>query len=175
MKKLFTSITVLGWITFTDHVNANPDLCYNSAFTASEIEAVEILEDMYYIQSEIEATGESLHILNQQRRKGYNRYDSDSVYNYNQIINEYNDFISYKNKLSDEYNWLQESYNLLANQISPSTNIAFTTCLNSQILGLETNVMSLNIDSLNISTDDLQINTEQLRTNTVNLRNNLKY
>jgi hypothetical protein len=170
MKNLLIFITVLGFIAPAIPVSANPNLCYNSAITPSETNAVKILEDMQYVQSEIKTTGETLNKLNQQRSKGYDQYNSDSVSKYNNLINKYNNVVEHSNKLSEQYNQLKNSYNLLISQISPSTNIAFVTCLNSQVLATNTNTNSLNLDSLNTRTDSLIINTENLRRNTDNLQ-----
>ncbi len=110
-------------------------------------------------------TGKNLQALNKKRSTGYDKYDSGSVEQYNEIVYEYNDIIKYQNKLSQEYNSLKNSYNALIPEISPSNNIAFTSCLNSKLLQLETNVTSLNIDTLNLKTENFKINTENLRKN----------
>jgi chemotaxis protein histidine kinase CheA len=178
MKNSLIFITVLGFVASAIPVSANPNLCYNSAITPSERKAVEILEDMHYVQSEIKITGETLNKLNQQRNQGYDQYSPDSVSKYNNLVNKYNKVVIHSNKLSEQYNQMKNSYNSLLNQISPSENIVFTTCLNSQILNIETNTTSLNVDSLNIRTDNLIIDTGNLRRNTDDLQkniNNLRY
>lgn len=170
MKNSLIFIAVLGFVTSAIPVSANPNLCYNSAITASERKAVKILEDMHYVQSEIKTTGETLNKLNQQRSQGYDQYNPDSVYKYNNVINKYNKVVAHSNKLSEQYNQLKDSYNSLVSQISPSKNIAFTTCLNSQILNIETNTTSLNLDSLNIGTENLRRSTDNLQKNMNHLR-----
>lgn len=88
------------------------------------------------VQSEIKATGESLNKLNQQRSKGYDEYNSNSVSEYTTLVEKYNNVVAHSNKLSEQYNQLKDSYNLLISQISPSRNIAFTTCLNNKVFSL---------------------------------------
>lgn len=150
--------------------NANPSSCKAAAITPLEKKAVKVLQDMYGLQAKMNIISKNLDELNHQRRAGYNAYDSNSVNRYNEIINKYNNTVRQKNTASNEYNQLKNLFNATINQISPSTNIGFTSCLNVAVLGLEVNTTKINVDATGLNIDSTSIETENLRRRIENVR-----
>ena len=172
MKKFIISTIAITLLIPFKSVNAEPNSCKISAITVQEIEAVDILQKMSYLQSEIRIKGEKLDKLNYQKSKGYDSYNENSVNKYNKLIAQYNDIVSQKNDLGEQYNQLKDIFNAQVEKISPSTNTNFVMCLNTALLRVETNTTSLNIDSLKTTTETLKTNTEDLTRRTENLTNN---
>ena len=171
--KVFLKTTILLTLLIPiKSVNAEPNSCRASAITAQELESVDTLQEMYYLQSEIKDEGEILDELNYKKSQGYDSYDVNSVNEYNNLIAQYNDTIYYKNDLGEEYNQLKDIFNAQVKEISPSTNTSFVMCLNNAMLRVETKTTTLNIDGLKTSTENLRINTDNLINNTNNLRSN---
>jgi uncharacterized protein YoxC len=155
-------------------VNAEPNSCKISAITAQEKEAVDILQEMYYLQKDIKIKGEKLNELNAKKSLDYDPHDADSVNKYNNLANEFNSIVEENNSLSNKYNQLKDIFNTITVVISPSKNIVFITCLNSEMLGVEINTTSLNIDSLNTNTETMKNDTNILIKNTEAMNSNIE-
>ena len=174
MKALFATVVLFTLFIPVKSINAEPNSCKISAITAKEREAVDILQEMYYIQEDIKIKGEKLDELNAQKGLGYDSYDADSVNEYNILTDEFNNIVEQKNSLSNKYNQLKDIFNAKTNEISPSRNIAFITCLNREMLSVETNTTSLNIDSLNTSTETMRNDTNNLIRRTEAMNSNIE-
>jgi|GEM_PF-3075272 len=174
LKLLSIAITILVSSVPIQSVNANPGSCKGSAITFSEKEAVRILQDMYYLQSEMDVANENLDKLNRRRSMGYDPYDADSVAKYNKIVNKYNAIIVEKNALSNEYNLVKSSFNATIPQFSPSTNTTFINCMNMAVLDLNIGTSSLNVSSTSLNGDSLRIRTENMRRRLENMNYDLR-
>ncbi len=170
MKLVSLSIALLTFTIPVMQANAEPNSCKISAITAKEKEAVDILQEMYLVQSDLRSGKQRLDELNYQMTDRPDRRDADAVAQYNNLVGKYNSFVKDQNQLSNEYNELRNSYNALVNSISPSTNIAFTTCLNSELFVFQSNTNSFNIESLNTRMKNLKNYQENLRTNLEDLQ-----
>lgn len=150
MKFAFFTILVLTYILPTRSASAEPNLCNASANTIQEKEVVDILQELYLIQSNLKKTQNILERLNHQISQSINRKTSDPIFEYNDLINEYNRFIKYSKKTGQNYNKLKILYNALLKSISPSSNIALLNCLNNERLRINKNMNSININYLYI-------------------------
>lgn len=139
--------------------NAEPILCKTSAITPTERKTVIALQNMHSVQLKLELANKNLKKLNRQIGLGYNSNDAASVNHYNDLIDKYNGAVGDRNKLSDQYNQLKNSFNALVNKISPSRNITFITCLNSELSVVEATTNSQNADLLNTNIETLRHQT----------------
>jgi hypothetical protein len=129
-------------------VNAAPDSCKNSVITVEEKDSVDILQNMYSIQSNLEIYSENLSQLNSQNNLYFKFRDTSTLSQYNKNVNE-------SNELSKQYENQRDLYDTIINYFSPSTNIVLMNCLNSELISLEINTTGLNIENVNIKTDNL--------------------
>ncbi|AFZ36431.1 hypothetical protein Sta7437_2912 [Stanieria cyanosphaera PCC 7437] len=111
---------------------------------------------MYSIQLKLKSSSNNLAQLNSQKNTLYNSNNASSINTYNTLVNKYNEIVQESNKLSNQYNQLKDSYNNLVHQISPSTNVTFINCINSELLALETATMNQNLDFLNRNLENLK-------------------
>lgn len=163
MKLISLSIALLTvFLPFTP-VKAEPNLCKLSAITFKEKEAVDILQEIYLLQLEMKSKQQNIDKINERIIEYPNRSDSNAVALHNSLVEKYNSIVREKNQLSNRHNELKDSYNALLHDISPSSNLAFTNCLNSELLDINTNTTRLNIDSLNTRIDNLRNNIESLQ------------
>lgn len=144
-------------------VNADPSSCKTSAITVVERETVDVLQNMYSVQLELEIADRKLNELNRQKNVGYNSNDATSVNHYNNLIDKYNGVVRERSKLVNEYNQLKDSFNALVDKISPSRNITFITCLNGELTVVESTTTRQNAELLNIDIETLRQNIETLR------------
>ncbi len=150
MKFAFFPILLLTYLLPIQSATAEPNLCNTSATTIKEKEVVNILQELYLMQSNLKNTQNILGKLNDQISQSINRRKSDNIVEYNDLVNEYNRFINYSNETGQNYNKLKVHYNDLVNSISPSTNTALLNCLNHQKSRITQNMTGISIDYLRI-------------------------
>lgn len=168
-KLLSYSLAILASLVSIRSVNANPSSCKASALTASERKSVEILEDMYDLQAQMNYLDKSLNKLNSKKGLGYDPYNADSVDHYNELIDEYNGIVNKKNVLSNKYNLLKDSFNAIVHEFPLSSNTIFVNCLNIAVLNIDVGTNSLNINSNSLSIDSMNIETENMIRNLENI------
>ena len=156
MKLVFLSIILLTIFIPLKPLKAEPYSCKVSAITVKEKEAVDILQQMYLLQSDMRSKQQNLDEVNHKLMERLERSDVVAVGKYNDLIEKYNSLVQDKNKLSNQHNELKNLYNALLNNISPSRNFAFVNCLNSELVNLSVNTTRLNLDSLNTRIDNLE-------------------
>lgn len=174
MKLAHITCVLLALIIPIKSVNAEPKSCKNLAVTSKEMETVNLLQEMHYVQLEMNNQQDKLDELKLQTRQDYDSYDSNSVDAHNQKVEEYNAVVHIKNKLSREFNKLKNSYNLLVDEISPSTNTSFTLCLNTQVLAIGARTTVINVDALDNNLENTRNNIENLNREIENLRRSLE-
>lgn len=163
MKNNWILITTLSLVISATSANAKPISCSNSAITPSEKQAVKIITDMQNVHTQIETTTVTLNKLNQQKIQINYKSNAQNLDKYNKLVDDYNKVVEFSNKLSEEYNKLRDSYSALVNESPISSNIAFTTCINSQVSSLDVTTTSHNMDSLTLNTDILEHSINNLK------------
>ena len=129
-------------------IHSEPESCSSFASFSEEKDAVYTLQEMYDIQVEMEYQGEKLKELNNKNAEGYDPEDIDSFNAYNDRIAEYNMIVGQRNDFSSQYAELKDSFNSLVDEISPSENISFISCINRESLSIESATNRLNIEAL---------------------------
>lgn len=151
MKLALLSVVILNCILPIQKVIAEPSSCNSLAINIKEKEAVDILQELHLIQSNLTNADKILNKLNNQISHSVNRGNSDSVVGHHDLVNEYNSFINYSNEAEQYYNQQKLIYNDLHSSISVSGNIALLKCLNRQALRKDPTINHVNIDYLDIN------------------------
>lgn len=151
IKLAWLSIVILNCISPIQKVIAEPSTCNSWAANVKEKEAVDILQELHLIESNLTNADKILNKLNTQISQSINQRNSDFVVGYHDLVNEYNSFINYSNETEQYYNQQKLIYNDLHTSIASSGNIPLLKCLNRQALEKDPTINHVNIDYLDIN------------------------